>query len=462
MPDVDMFGSPDQSLVDLLLANLPDPPNPPDLSGHRSSRLGPTSPTQLASDGDDESMAPSDVLKEMNYYDDDDDNDIVAADDNDTLPRPDKGKAPGTPHLPSASERRPSTKSYEEALANLQQARNLTELPMEAERLRSSADLLDTATNADDSESSSRAAQSETRDASYPSSVFEEAQDHNPAATASGLDNQVKTWKQQQKQKQKVDPEAETEPLSEASEENPFQPLNPGDPGWEKSAGRPPQKLPIRFRDAVGRNFLFPWEKAKTWTGMRRLVESCFAHVDIIGPHVTAGRYDLSIHLPFPIDSANEILLPGTPLSPGPSQPSNSTAGTPSSSTAAASSATPGPSSGTNSPQQQPRSLFAILPELWDDTIEPGMLVVQHMWPMQAPNYISQPVQPSPPPPHHHVPPNRGRGASRGRGRGAGMFGGRGGVGGNLFTLPPHPASRPPPMIVVAVNPPLRGKTRKR
>ena len=44
-----------------------------------------------------------------------------------------------------------------------------------------------------------------------------------------------------------------------------YQPPQAGDPGWETSADRPPKKLPIRFRDAVGRNFLFPWDKAKTW-----------------------------------------------------------------------------------------------------------------------------------------------------------------------------------------------------
>ncbi|KAI1181507.1 hypothetical protein F5B17DRAFT_425030 [Nemania serpens] len=41
-------------------------------------------------------------------------------------------------------------------------------------------------------------------------------------------------------------------------ERKPFQPLGFGDPGWGKSAGRPRQKLPTRFRDAVGRNFVFP------------------------------------------------------------------------------------------------------------------------------------------------------------------------------------------------------------
>ncbi|KAI0479756.1 hypothetical protein F4859DRAFT_513256 [Xylaria cf. heliscus] len=469
VPDVDMLGSPEQSLADLL-ANLPDPPNPPDLSDHRSSHLGPTSPTQLASEGGDESMAISDVpqgtsvLQQKKDYDDDDNNDTVTAleDDDDTRPRRDKGKAPETPYRLSGSDRRPNTKLDEEVSPKLQQAHDPSEPPMEDEHLRSSIDLAETATNADDSESSSRIAQSDAQDASYPSSVFDEAQDHNSAATTSVLADQVISWKQ--KQKQKVNPEAETEPLSKVSKEGkPFQPPSLGDPGWEKSAGRPPQKLPIRFRDAVGRNFLFPWEKAKTWTGMRKLVQSCFLHVDILGPHVLAGHYDLSINLPFPIDSANEALSPITPVSPGPSQASTSAAAEiPSTSTAAGPSSASGPSNGTNSQQQQPTSSFVVLPEVWDDTIEPGMLVVQHMWPLQTPNYNSQPVQPSPPQPHHHVlPPTRGRGAARGRGRGVGMFGGRGGVGANLFPPPPHPGSRTP-MIVVNVDPPFRGKTRKR
>ena len=34
---------------------------------------------------------------------------------------------------------------------------------------------------------------------------------------------------------------------------------------WEKDAGRPLQKLPIRFRDLNGRTYIFPWEKVRTW-----------------------------------------------------------------------------------------------------------------------------------------------------------------------------------------------------
>lgn len=88
------------------------------------------------------------------------------------------------------------------------------------------------------------------------------------------------TSKQKQKQKQKAEPQGDSEahiPHSSptisgpSNSESPgteapaFRPLVYGEPGWEKSADRPPQKLPIRFKDAVGRQFVFPWEKVKTW-----------------------------------------------------------------------------------------------------------------------------------------------------------------------------------------------------
>lgn len=58
------------------------------------------------------------------------------------------------------------------------------------------------------------------------------------------------------KEKQPEEPE-ETPPA--------LPPLQPGDPRWACSSDRPPAKLPIYFHDAVGRNYTFPWEKAKTW-----------------------------------------------------------------------------------------------------------------------------------------------------------------------------------------------------
>lgn len=93
----------------------------------------------------------------------------------------------------------------------------------------------------------------------------------------------------QQKQKQKAEPEHDPGPqpqtgqrtattgesnINKGPEAPVFRPLQPGDLGWEKSADRPPRKLPIRFKDAVGRKFLFPWEKAKTWAVSEILIYS--------------------------------------------------------------------------------------------------------------------------------------------------------------------------------------------
>ena len=50
---------------------------------------------------------------------------------------------------------------------------------------------------------------------------------------------------------------------------------------------------PIKFKDAVGRKFTFPWRICKTWKGMEGLIKQAFLHVDVIGPHVQEGHYDL-------------------------------------------------------------------------------------------------------------------------------------------------------------------------
>lgn len=62
-------------------------------------------------------------------------------------------------------------------------------------------------------------------------------------------------------------------------------------------------KLPIRFKDAVGRKFSFPWHLCKTWKGMEELIKQAFLHVDVIGPHVHDGHYDL-------VGPDGEIVLP--------------------------------------------------------------------------------------------------------------------------------------------------------
>ncbi|CAG8975184.1 hypothetical protein HYALB_00004245 [Hymenoscyphus albidus] len=64
-------------------------------------------------------------------------------------------------------------------------------------------------------------------------------------------------------------------------------------------------KKPIRFKDAVGRKLTFPFHLCSTWAGIQELIKEAFLHVEIIGPHVNEGHYDL-------IGPSGEIILPRT------------------------------------------------------------------------------------------------------------------------------------------------------
>jgi hypothetical protein len=85
-------------------------------------------------------------------------------------------------------------------------------------------------------------------------------------------------------------------------------------------------KPPIRFKDAVGRKFSFPWHLCKTWKGMEELIKQAFLHVDILGPHVHEGHYDL-------VGPDGEI----------------------------------------------------ILPQIWETMVKPDLAITMHMWPMPEP-----------------------------------------------------------------------------
>jgi len=63
------------------------------------------------------------------------------------------------------------------------------------------------------------------------------------------------------------------------------------------------QKAPIKFKDAIGRKFTFPFHLAQTWQGMEDLIKQAFLHIDVIGPHVQEGHYDL-------IGPDGEVILP--------------------------------------------------------------------------------------------------------------------------------------------------------
>ncbi|KAL8661809.1 MAG: hypothetical protein Q9202_005235 [Teloschistes flavicans] len=120
----------------------------------------------------------------------------------------------------------------------------------------------------------------------------------------------------------------------------------------------PPEekKKPIKFKDAVGRKFSFPFHLCNTWDtprtqGMDYLIRQAFLHVEVIGPHVAEGHYDL-------VGPNGEI----------------------------------------------------ILPQVWETVIEPDWTVTMHMWPMPEPPKPEEPppvdgVVEVPPPDDKDAPP---------------------------------------------------------
>ncbi|OKL60839.1 hypothetical protein UA08_03936 [Talaromyces atroroseus] len=107
----------------------------------------------------------------------------------------------------------------------------------------------------------------------------------------------------------------------------------------EEAAAKPPpeKKKPIKFKDAVGRKFSFPFHLCSTWQGMEELIRQAFLHVEVIGPHVAEGHYDL-------VGPNGDI----------------------------------------------------ILPQVWETVVEPDWTVTMHMWPIPEPK---EPDPPPPPPP---------------------------------------------------------------
>ncbi|KAI1394284.1 uncharacterized protein F4822DRAFT_44097 [Hypoxylon trugodes] len=86
----------------------------------------------------------------------------------------------------------------------------------------------------------------------------------------------------------------------------------------------------ISFKDCVGRKFDLPFHLARTWQSMTELIKSAFLHVDVVGPHVQAGHYDL-------IGPEGKI----------------------------------------------------ILPQVWKYVIQPNIAISMQMWPMDRPHQLS-------------------------------------------------------------------------
>ncbi|KAI8626242.1 hypothetical protein F5Y19DRAFT_488528 [Xylariaceae sp. FL1651] len=101
-------------------------------------------------------------------------------------------------------------------------------------------------------------------------------------------------------------------------------------------------KNQIHLKDAVGRKIAIPFSQGRTWQGMEELIHQAFLHVDVIGPEVLAGHFDLY----------------------GPED-------------------------------------VIILPQAWDKIIQPGWNITMKMWPMVPP--AGPPPSMMPPPIGQHI-----------------------------------------------------------
>ncbi|PYH66502.1 uncharacterized protein BO88DRAFT_406604 [Aspergillus vadensis CBS 113365] len=108
----------------------------------------------------------------------------------------------------------------------------------------------------------------------------------------------------------------------------------------------PEKKKPIKFKDALGRKFSFPFDLCCTWQGMEELIRQAFLHIEIIGPHVAEGHYDL-------IGPNGDI----------------------------------------------------ILPQVWETVIEPDWTITMHMWPIPEKPKTPEPAPPPEPVPQDPPPP---------------------------------------------------------
>ncbi|KAH8889095.1 hypothetical protein GQ53DRAFT_843159 [Thozetella sp. PMI_491] len=112
------------------------------------------------------------------------------------------------------------------------------------------------------------------------------------------------------------------------------------------SLGEP--AAPIYFKDAVGRKYEFAYQVCKEWQAMKDRITDVFLHVDVIGPHVRDGHYDLL--------GENGQIIPASE---------------------------------------------------WSATIRPGTNISMHMWPMNKPN-LPRPQPPGFQPPRPGMVPPPG------------------------------------------------------
>ncbi|KAF7539000.1 hypothetical protein G7Z17_g12518 [Cylindrodendrum hubeiense] len=164
---------------------------------------------------------------------------------------------------------------------------------------------------------------------------------------------------------------------------------------WELDPERPAQKLPLRFKDALGRTMLIPWRRAKTWEGMKMTIDSQFMSLEaegmetMLGNSVVNGRYSLHVSLPLTLEppkrksinkgsgNNNAITNNNNNNGGGGSSSNNNSNNNNNSHNNGNDNNESNDRSNNNTPQPDipsasPMRAMILLPEFWDDLIQPG------------------------------------------------------------------------------------------
>ncbi|KEF51395.1 uncharacterized protein A1O9_12544, partial [Exophiala aquamarina CBS 119918] len=193
-----------------------------------------------------------------------------------------------------AAEQRIREEARQEAIrAYEEQVRKAAEQAAREQQIRKEA--AEAALRAAAEEAAARAekAAAEKKIADDAAAAAKTAAEKEAAEAAAAVQEKAKKAQEEAEAKLKEAEEAAAKAKTEAEEAE-----------KKAAAAAPPEKKPpVRFKDAIGRNYNFPWERCHRWRDMEGLINQAFAHIEGIGEHVMHGRYDL-------IGPDKEIIMP--------------------------------------------------------------------------------------------------------------------------------------------------------
>ncbi|KIX00269.1 uncharacterized protein Z518_10408 [Rhinocladiella mackenziei CBS 650.93] len=194
-----------------------------------------------------------------------------------------------------AAEQRIREEARQEAIrAYEEKVRQAAEQAAREQQIRKEAAEAALKAAAEEAAAKAEKAAAEKKIADEAAAAAKSAAEKEAADAAAAAQEEAKKVKEEAEAKLKEAEEAAAKAKAEAEEAE-----------KKAAAAAPPEKKPpVRFKDAIGRNYNFPWERCCRWRDMESLINQAFAHIDGLAEHVMNGRYDL-------IGPDKEIIMPG-------------------------------------------------------------------------------------------------------------------------------------------------------